>query len=104
LTLPLPPLPMEKLSFKSFSILWDVFTIFFYFLSAIYTPAIPRSNPLSTTILLLRSSSLSHHHLPHLAMNSTLALQPWFGSDPSLEKLMIPMSIWKNSRNCVWAW
>jgi hypothetical protein len=31
---------MEKLFFKSFSILWDVFTILFYFLSAIFTPAI----------------------------------------------------------------
>ena len=29
---------MEKLFFKSFSILWDVFTILFYFLSAIFTP------------------------------------------------------------------
>ena len=30
---------MEKLSFKSLSILRDVFTILFNFLSAIYTPA-----------------------------------------------------------------
>ena len=31
---------MGKLSFKSFSILWDVFTILFNFLSAIFTPDI----------------------------------------------------------------
>ena len=29
---------MEKLSFKSLYILWDVFTILFYFLSVIFTP------------------------------------------------------------------
>jgi hypothetical protein len=39
--LPLPPLSMGKLSLKSFSILWDVFTILFNFLSAIFTLAIP---------------------------------------------------------------
>ena len=38
--LPLPLLPMEKLSFKSLCILRDVFTILFYFLSPIFTPAI----------------------------------------------------------------
>ena len=36
--LALPPLPMEKLSIKSLSILRDVFTILFNFLSAFFTP------------------------------------------------------------------
>ena len=31
---------MGKLFFKSFSILWDVFTILFYFLFTIFTPDI----------------------------------------------------------------
>ena len=70
--LPLPPLPMGKLSFKSFSP-YGMYSPSFLIFFLLSSPPISWSNPLSTTFLLLWSSSLSHHHLPHLTMNSTQA-------------------------------
>ena len=64
---------MEKLSFESFSILWDVFTILFNFLSGIFTPNITEESSTHD-----RSAPKVEFSVPSSPSSSNYELDPSF--------------------------